>query len=81
MPFSTISRRAFSIRARRSASEIGVALPGNGFKAWIDAGAGDPLFWLEPRCAKAGAPAIVPSAAAVEAPTKRRREKEEGILR
>ncbi len=38
MPLSAISRRAFSIRPRRSSSEIGVAFPGKGFSAAIDAG-------------------------------------------
>ena len=38
MPFSAISRRAFSIRASRSASVIGVGLAGKGFNARIEAG-------------------------------------------
>jgi hypothetical protein len=39
-PFSTISRRAFSMRVRRSVSVIGTALPGNGLSARTEAGSG-----------------------------------------
>ena len=51
IPFSAMSRRAFSIRALRSSSEIGTALPGNGFSAAMDGGA---LLGPLPRCAPAG---------------------------
>lgn len=53
MPCSAISLRAFSMRASRSASAIGVALPGNGFSARMDSGSG--VESPRPRCAAAGA--------------------------
>ena len=36
IPFSTIKRRAFSILALRSSTEMGTALPGKGFSAAMD---------------------------------------------
>ena len=68
--FSAMSRRAFSIRALRSSSGIGTALPGNGFKAAMD---GAVLLAPPPRCAAAGT-AIDPAAAIAEVRTNVRRD-------
>ena len=55
MPFSTMSFRAFSIRACRSSSAIGVAVPGNGLSAAIGAGALVAAGVAGRVCASAGA--------------------------